>query len=354
MSSTTMRDRILAVIKGEEVDRVPFVQYDNLAAPNTEVWDHVGRSEMGILRWTCPYRVEYPNCRTYTEETELDGQRGRRTVIETPAGSLTEESYLEPTFGTAARRSHYVESPDDYAALLAYFEDAVVVGDREPFDRAVEELGDDGLPLVRVDRTPFQQLWIQWTGISNLAIHLVDCPDRVLPVIDALGLQQSKVFDVVCNLPLDFVDFPDNITAPVIGEEYFLTYCIPFYNELAERLADKDVPVFVHMDGDLKPLWQAISGSAVAGIDSLSPPPDNDTSVGDAVSLWPGMRIWVNFPSSVHIASEDRVYKQASEIMDQGGHTGRLQIQISENVPPYAWRTSYPQIVKAIHDFGHP
>ena len=36
----------------------------------------------------------------------------------------------------------------------------------------------------------------------------------------------------------------------------------------------------------------------------------------------------------------------------EAGHTGRLQIQISENLPPGAWRKSYPIIVEAIRELG--
>jgi len=44
----------------------------------------------------------------------------------------------------------------------------------------------------------------------------------------------------------------------------------------------------------------------------------------------------------------------ARQILDEGGHSGRLQMQISENVPPGIWRKSFPQIVAAIRDFGAP
>ncbi len=68
----------------------------------------------------------------------------------------------------------------------------------------------------------------------------------------------------------------------------------------------------------------------------------------------PEMAILVNFPSSVHLKSPKEIYDQAGEILEQGGHTGRLQIQISENMPPGAWRKSFPEIVRAIRDFGPP
>jgi len=118
--------------------------------------------------------------------------------------------------------------------------------------------------------------------------------------------------------------------------------------------AGLDIPIFVHMDGDLKPLWQAIGESPVRGLDSMSPPPDNDTSVAAATAMWPEMRLMVNFPSSVHLAKPEVIRATAERLLAEGGSTGRLQIQISENVPPGRWKVSYPEIVKAIEAFGRP
>jgi uroporphyrinogen-III decarboxylase len=169
---------------------------------------------------------------------------------------------------------------------------------------------------------------------------------------------QRQIFAVVADaarrVPVPMIDVPDNITAPVIGPKNFRKYCVPRYNELAEMLADVGTLVYVHMDGDLKPLWKLIGESGVRGLDSLSPPPDNDTSVGQAHALWPEMRLCPNFPSSVHLAEPEVIYATARQILAEAGHSGRLQIQISENVPPGMWRKSFPQIVAAIREFGAP
>ena len=133
--------------------------------------------------------------------------------------------------------------------------------------------------------------------------------------------------------------------------ERFERYCLPLYAELAEMMGQR--PVFVHADGDLEPLWDAIGRSGIRGLDSLTPPPDGDTSVADAVRLWPEMRLGVNFPSSLHLAPEADVYEAACEILSQGGHTGRLQIQVSENVPPDRWRHTYAAIIRAIRENPH-
>jgi hypothetical protein len=348
MNDMTMRERMLALIAGEPVDRVPFVQYDHLAARNDEIWAEIGRQEMGVLRWTMPFRREHPHCTRTVASIQRDGLKGERTVIETPRGMMQSLRFFEPVYNSGWTAEHFVKTPADYDVLTAWLEDEVITADAEPLERARDELGDDGLPLVRVERSAFQQLWVQWVSLEDLVCHMMDEAETVAACIAAMQRRQRDVFAAVASQDIDFVDFPDNITAPVIGERWFRQYCLPEYDELAELV---DVPVYVHMDGDLAPLYEAIGESKVSGLDSLSPPPDNDTSVGAALAMWPNMRVAVNFPSSVHLAAPEQVYATTMELLEQGGDSGRLQIQISENVPPSCWRRSFPQIVRAIHDF---
>lgn len=344
-----MRERILAVVRGRPADRVPFVQYEG-QVPTEQLRSHLGRDRVGLLRWCRPYRVTHPNCTRSDEPIE----GGQRTTLHTPGGSLTQESRREPGYGSVRTIRHFVREPADYDALIAWFADAEVRPEPQTLRRDRRELGDDGVPLLAVPRTPYQQLWIRWVDIRHLSLHLADRPDRVHQCMEQMGRVLREVFEAIRDLPLDLVDFPDNVTAPMIGERKFRRYCMPWYAELAEILSERRVPVFVHMDGDLEPLWPAIGESAIGGIDSLSPPPDNDTDPGPAHRMWPEMRLFVNFPSSVHLAPPERIYRRTAELLEAAGHSGRLQIQISENVPQGRWRVSYPQIVRAIEDFGRP
>ena len=351
----TMRERMLALVRGREHDRVPFVQYTNQAAPNDEIWAVIGRNNMGLLAWTSVHRTEAPNCRFVTEDIVREGRKGFRNTLHTPAGSLYEERLYEPAYGTSASACHFVKEPKDYAVLMAYLRDVRVRMDLDALHRIVREFGEDGLPHVALVRTPYQQLWIQWVDLTNLCEHLALEPALMAEVTGVLFEMQRRIFEVACEAvasgaPIPYIVFPDNITAPVIGEAYFRKYCVTSYNELGERLAEtgKDVPIFVHADGDLKPLWRAFADSAVRGLDSFSPVPDNDTRVADAVVQWPEMRLCINFPSSVHLAEPPEIFRCAEQILAEGGHTGRLQIQISENVPAGLWRKSFPEIVRAI------
>ncbi len=355
--SMTMGERMLALAQGRAVDRVPFVQYWDMTGPNETAWKLVGREKMGVLKWVSAYRYETPNCHLDQEELERNGLRGIRRRLHTPKGTLESVSYFEPVFNSPSQESHFVKEPSDYQVLLAYFRDLVVHANVDGVRDTLADVGEVGLPHTAVDRTPYQQLWVQWVSMEDLPLHLMLEPDIMAEVIEAMVQVQHRVFQAACEvvkaLPVPYIVVPDNITAPVIGKTYFDQYCVPAYNALAEQLdaTGKDIPVFVHMDGDLKPLWESIDGCRVRGIDSLSPPPDNDTRVADALARWPEMRVCINFPSSVHLAPPEKVYQATLRFLEEGGRSNRLQIQVSENVPPDIWPSSYPQIVKAIDDF---
>ncbi len=353
MPAMTMRERILAVIRGREHDRVPFVMYD-CVLPVQEVRRLLGPQELGLFRWGGVHRVEHPHCHAVTEEYEIGGTRWQRITLHTPAGSMFEERAFEPTYGTSSIRKHYVENPQDYAVLWSYLEDCILLPDYERYLNDQAELGDSGLPLAVIERTPYQQLWVEWAGLEALAYHLADYPDLVARTMDMLLERNRRVFEIAYYSPAPFIEVPDNITALTIGPERFRTHCVSQYNEIADMLAERDAYVVVHMDGDLKPLAQAIAESKVRAIESFTPAPDNDTTVAEALSFWPGKSLLVNFPSSVHLRPAEEIRAETKAILAAAGHTRRLQIQISENVPYAVWRNSLPAISEVVEAFGAP
>lgn len=358
MRMMTMRERLLAVMRGQAIDRVPFATYDQLVGANELLWEPLGRENVGIIRWSGVHASAAPNCRFDQEELVEGEHSGIRVMLHTPEGELTREAWREPVFHSMATARHFIQEPEDYHILRAYLRDIIITEDLDRYLTDVQAVGEDGLAMVTANRTPYQQLWVEWVNLENLAWHLVECPELVEECITLMADIERRIFGVIrdacAKVPIDYVNIPDNITAPTIGETYFRRYCLPLYNELGDMLAGTGALFAVHMDGDLKPLWQAIAESPVQGLDSFSPAPDNDTSVAQARAQWPDMRLFVNFPSSVHLADPTEVYAQARQILDEGGHSGQLWIQISENVPPNRWQHSFPAILQAIADFGKP
>jgi len=354
MAEMTMRQRMLAVVRGEPHDRVPFVSYRGMA-PTKEAWGLVGRNNLGILGWTGICSCRTPNCRREVEPFELNGRTAQRTIIHTPEGRLS-EVWVAAAVGLHVHE-HFIKAPDDYKILLALLRDQHYTPNVDGWLAEWNEIGDDGLPHTSIARTAYQALWVEWVNPVDLAAHMTDEPALMEEVFAAMNADLAKAFaaarEVVRQAPVPYLVLPDNITAPMIGESNFRKYCMPMYLRLREMLDEigSNIPVAVHTDGDLRPLWKAFAESRVGWFDSMSPPPDNDTSVADALREWPGAGVGINFPSSVHLKSEREIYATTMEILDQGGRSNRLQIQISEDMPPGAWKKSFPQIVRAIDDF---
>jgi hypothetical protein len=347
LKKQNVSQRFLSFLQGSELDQVPFMMYDGVI-PLDEVWQEFGKGRIGLLRWSAVHKVETPHCKFVTEESQRDGKRLERNTLYTPKGSISEERLYEPVYNSPSIRKHYIEEAQDYEVFWSYLEDSLILPDYERYYTDQKELGEEGLPLPAVERTPYQHLWILWVGLDRLAYHFTDFPDHVEKTIELLNQRERRIFDLVVDSPAKLIDFPDNITAPAIGPKRFRQYCLPLYNELSERLQGTGIVTVVHMDGDLQPLWKLIGESKIGGIDSLSPVPDNDTDVAEALTMWPDKRLMVNFPSSVHLRTYEEVRAVAEEMVRVGLPTGRLEIQISENVPYTRWRTSFKAILDAV------
>ena len=238
--------------------------------------------------------------------------------------------------------------------MWSYLEDCVILDNYAQYYQDDADMGENGLVKAETEKTPWQQLWIEWVGLQTLSFHLADYPDHVEHTLDLLNRREQEIFEIAYRSPAPYVDIPDNLTAPAIGPARFRKYCVLLYDQLAEMLAERGAPLYVHMDGFLKPLWREIARSMVGGLNSFTPVPDRDTTVAEAVTFWPEKRLWVNFPSSVHLQSPEEIRSTTEAILAAAGHTGRLQIQISENIPLDVWRTSFPIIAETIEAFGAP
>ena len=320
----TPKERMVGLLRGDEIDLVPFVQYHNMTAKNEEVWQAFGRESMGVLDWVKAYRIETPNCRTDRQEIQKNGERCFSDTITTPKGSIHQIKRHVPGLDRVEGfLEHYIKNLEDYRVLLSYLRDFEVVQDLSEIEEFHREVGEGGIPHVSLPRTPYQALWIEWVSIEDLVLHMYDDPGLLEEVMQLFGKILIDALHVtaqaVGKVEFHHVTIGDNITAPIIGRELFQRWCMPFYNQISAELEEKKIPCFVHMDGYLKPLWEDIDRCNHHGFDSLSPPPDNDTSVARALERWPDKFVWVNFPSSVHLEAPEKIEAKARELLEAGG-----------------------------------
>jgi len=352
MSTTTPRERILAAIHGQPVDRVPFVVYDGVAATVTAMQAELGVDQVGVQRWVRPYRLVTPHCQSAEQELVVDGRRRRRRWLQSSWGDLWEERFIDSPYAVTPAIRPFVTEGREYDLLLAYLSDTIVEPDPEAYEAVDRELGAAGVPHCVIPRTPYQQLLHEWVNAEDLTWHLLESSHAVLACIEQMQRIQREVFAIVSQLRPPYVVIPEHLHAPVIGRTSFNKYCVPLYRELAELLAGDQIPVFVQMDGDLRQLWYDIEDAPLGGIDGLAPPPEHDTSVAQAVKLWPNLALGVKFPTTTFLKPAKVVYDKALQLLQEGGPSQRLILQVTEPVPPGRWKITFPAILKAIDDYA--
>lgn len=352
MNEMTMKERMLAVVQGRPVDHSPFVTYNHNAAPNEEIWAALGRNHMGVYRGTYIHQTVSEDCRLVTEDIVKNGREGLRKSIITPKGTLYEEHLKQYDLNTYAMAKHYVETKEDLEILLYYFRSCNSIPHYEYFYNNLEEVGDDGIVSVSVERTPFQQMWILWATLIDLSYLILDYEDLVEECMSEISRLLNQQFEIMAKavreLPIPLVEFPENMTAPCIGADRFQKYCMPYYRKLKDMIGD--TMLGIHADGDVKMLAPYIAESGLDFLESFSPPPDNDMPLKEAMKAWPNMSFFINFPSSVHLCEPEEIYETAMQIMkDCQGR--KMWIQASESVPPGVWKKSFPEIIRAVEQF---
>ena len=351
----TTRERILAVLYGRELDRIPVLQYDNLILPNERFWDLYGRDKVGILHRSTMVKTVSKSCSIESSAFTEGRLNGCYNEIRTPKGNIREKVLFDPALNSPSRAEHFISNAADYEILLEYLNDLTVVEDRNRFLTCREYVGDNGIPMVCTNRTPFQQMWVSWVSLEDLCIDLVDHADIVEACMQRLSDIEVEKYKLTARLqkevPFEIFNFPDNITAPAIGKSYFKKYCISHYNKAKEILDNDSLTISVHMDGDFKVFSDDIKTSAINAIESFTPSPDSDMTISDVLALRDNMKALVNYTSSVHLLSKDKIYQHAIDLLNEGAKTGKMWFQFTEDIPPDRREANIAVILKAVDDF---
>ena len=120
MGQMTMRERMLAVMKDREFDRIPFVQYDDAHICNadiSEIRSLIGKEDLGLIRWSGLYRLEHPNCRFETVESKENDIKKQKIQLHTPKGTISAEKFCEPVYESQSFKKHFITDKKDYEVL---------------------------------------------------------------------------------------------------------------------------------------------------------------------------------------------------------------------------------------------
>jgi uroporphyrinogen-III decarboxylase len=305
--SMTSRERLLAALRGQPVDRLPWSPF--LAY----WWEHQpqalqDRGQIQFLReigadallrgFTTPFASSdlwgqssyssfsqrIPHCEVRRSESGADV----RVWFETPVGTLTQLGRRSEQGNTRFLVEHPVKRRADYKILSYIVERMVIVPDCTAVTNEIAAVGEDGLsaPLISpFGKTPFQSLVEHFVGTEQLVFDLMDYPEEVEALLAVMSARAEEAVRISAASPAEaFITWEDSSTTNV-SPALFRRYIFPEMQRWAAIMHDAGKLLLHHACGHLRALLPIIAEEGVDAVESLSPPPTGNIEIWDAQAI---------------------------------------------------------------------
>jgi len=245
---TCIRDRMLAVYRGEVPDRVPLGIYERYL-PRGAAERSVRELGLGLIAYHPLVTMLGPPWHLYPGYlSEISGadlrveyawDRGvmvQRYAYSTPVGSVWQErTYDAGGIGSEHVRKYFIARREDYRVVQYLIEHTVVRRNEDTIAARIGDLGGDGVLLGRLDRNPYQKCLIELAGAERFLIDLRTDPEPVQELLDALFRKHEESWAMALESQVDLLWQPDNLTSPMTPPDAFRRYILPFYQQRSRQ-----------------------------------------------------------------------------------------------------------------------
>jgi len=363
MQQISTRERMLAVYRNQLPDVFPVSIYSRYL-PRGTVEREIRSMGIGIIEYhpvttllAPPWHMnsgflsEVKGAELRISYTWDNGVPLEVRSYETKVGSVYQCTQKDPVYGSDWISKFYITKPEDYKILQYIVENTVFSNNDNDVKLKMEDIGDDGVVLGRIDRSPFQKLMVELAGPETFLIDICSGVKEAEELLDVMSAKLEESFDMVAESPAEVIWQPENITGDMTPPNLFTKYCKPFYEKFARKLKNTGKPYVVHLDGRLKALTDLISNSPFDCIESFSfPEMGNDITFVEAREAWPDKVILPNFPSSLCDETEEKIVSYLKARLQEAGLNKAYMIQVSEDIPHKEWKRVLPIIVKLMNE----
>jgi len=343
----TIRQRIAAALRGDLPDQIPFTTYSGMV-PSGEAERRLRAKGLGFSIRVGLVEIVRPNVRVEHLDYLEDDVHYRRTTMRTPVGEVHATTRPGSAYGSNWAYDHYIKRPDDYQVMEFIVNDTTYLPAYDPFLEAVANVGEDGYVSGNMGYSPLMEMRVNLLGIERFSMDMYDRPDLFYSLYETLRRKEREAYPLLADSPAELVIYCGNCSPEILGRKRFEQFCVPCYDELGAMLHHRGKLLGCHLDAN-NALWkEAVAASAIDVVEAFTPAPDTDMSVADARAAWPDKTLWINFPSSLHLASPRRIKQATRDMIRQAAPGSRFIVGITENVPAQVWPTSMKAIAETL------
>lgn len=380
MTSFTHRQRMLTALKGEIVDRLPWVprldlwynahkragtlpapfqqaslyeitdaldwgfhavipQFKNVRSPADECHRALGVYNLS----TMPYATVFENV-----DVTMDSAGDDTCVTyRTPKGTLRtrvrhDEAMRRAGITISHIQEHAIKEPADYAAVAWLFDNARVTPNAEGYARFAAEVGERGCAVgfVSLAGSPMHLLLRELMPFDQFCYELSDHPDELATCATSIGSYYERVFTTVADSAADIFLFGANFDAAITSPPFFEEHIKPWLRKFADLLHRRGKLLLTHPDGENTGLLDSFLDSGMDIADSICPAPMTRLNLRQVREHFAGrISILGGFPSVALLpeSMSDRAFEAyVDDFFGQLGTGDRQVLGISDTTPPGA------------------
>ena len=359
------RSRALAVLRGQKADVVPWygdldywLTYLRAEKLLPERYQGDGlyqlHRDLGVgfyLQGYFPFRAHYEGVRV----TEESNDNLTITRVETPVGTLRAvEKYLPESY-CKAYEERFVKDWRDLKPLRYWCEHTHYEPDYSLAARRYDLIGDYGLVLCYLPRSPLMELVAITAGIRAVTYALADAPEEFAETFAALERKNDEACQIALDSPAECLMIPENLSSETVGKRLYNQYVRPHDERWARRIKEAGKHSFIHMDGTLRGLIREVSATGFHVLEALTPAPVGDIPIeeiggwlaGDAI-VWGGLP-GVYFTDLVSDAEFDAFVLRVLAVMRR---EPRYVLGVADQVPPGSRMGRIARVAKLVEQYG--
>lgn len=291
----TPKRRLLAAIRGEEVDHIPFspflaYYFESLPQEIQKKGQLAYLQEMGadpLLRgFISAYSVRYREC-SVTEKT----QGGKRYItVHTPKGDLYSVYTYVAQANTWFLTEHPVKGSEDFPAAIAFYQDMEIIPNIQEANRQVELLGEDGLHIAILGanmKSAYQHLVEHLIGTENLIYLTKDDPEAIHDLVDVIAEKNQKTVEYTAESHVEACLSWEDSSTTNLNPSLYREFILPELSAWNQILKEAGKLYIQHACGHIKDLLLPMAEQGVAAIESISPPPTGNVTMEQAAKILP-------------------------------------------------------------------
>ena len=334
------RERVLAVLRGEQTDKVPFTVYECMI-PQCAVERRLRDEALCIVnRRYRLSKLHCPNCPSDTLQ-QGSGRRLRNRLIRTRRGDLT--SVAQPADFTSWAFERFFKGPEDYAAALPDRGRRSAGLCALPGGRALDGRRRD--PARRGRRHPLHPIMLHWMGIETFAEEWAERRDEVLKL-------EAAWREAGAGLPdhRRRADHPRELRrqrgAGSHGQGALPGFCCR--SSRMRRGLPREGQAARHPPGREQPAWakDLVARPGLDYIEAFTPAPDTDMTLAEALSRLAGQGALDQLPLLAAPGDVEPIRQTARErSRPRAAQTGPSSSASPRTCPPTAGsRTCWPSL----------